>query len=177
MAPRIARGEPRIAGIALLAGETRPFDQVLLEQTRYVLGAQAIDEPTRAMKLEALRDELRRVRSEGPDAQNIEVGGITAPRRYFRDLLSPRGPEIAKELSIPIFVAQGGRDYQVTLEDFGGWKDALGGKPETTFRLYPALNHLFARGDGPSTPDEYRWPGHVDPAVIEDLARWVGELR
>jgi len=176
MAPRIARSEPKIAAIAVLAGDTRPFDRLLVEQWRYLLGVQGVDEVNRANELETLRDELRRARSEGADAELVEVGGSKAPRRYWRDLLHHQGHEIAKELSIPIFVAQGGRDYQVTLEDFGGWKVALGARPNTTFRLYPSLNHLFVKGEGPSTPDEYRWPGHVDGGVIEDLSRWIGEL-
>lgn len=176
MAPRIARAEPRLAGIVVLAGSTRPFDRLLVDQWRYLLGLQNMDEGARATKLEGLRDELRRARSEGDDAELVEVGGSKAPRRYWRDLLRHEGQTIAKDLSIPILVAQGGRDYQVTLEDFGGWKLALGARSGVTFRLYPSLNHLFVKGEGTSTPDEYRWPGHVDPAVIEDLSRWIAEL-
>lgn len=177
MAPRIARGEPKIAAIAVLAGGTRPFDRALVEQTRYLLGLSGVDEATRATRIELLRDELRRARSQGADAEIVEVDGVKAPRRYFRDLMTHEGHTIARELSIPLFVGQGGRDYQVTLEDFGGWKLALGASSDATIRLYPSLDHLFVRGDGPSTPDEYRWPGHVDGAVVEDLARWVEGLR
>lgn len=177
MAPRIARGEPKVAAIAILAGDTRPFDRLLLDQHRYLLGVSGVDDATAGAKLEAIRDELRRARSEGEDTESLSIAGVMAPRRYYRDLLSHRGADIAKELSIPIFVAQGARDYQVTMEDFGGWKAALSPRPEpSTFRVYGSANHLFMRGEGPSTPDEYRWPGHVELAVIEDLARWIHAL-
>lgn len=177
MAPRIARGEPKIAAIAILAGDTRPFDRLLLDQHRYLFGVSGVDDATASAKLEAIRDQLRRARSEGDDAEELSIAGIAAPRRYYRDLLSHRGADVAKELSIPIFVGQGARDYQVTMEDFGGWKAALGPRPEaTTFRVYGAANHLFVRGEGASTPDEYRWPGHVELALVEDLARWIAEL-
>ena len=176
MAPRIARGTPSIAAIALLAGDTRPFEQLVLDQFRYLLSVQGEGEATRAQKLESIRDGFRRVRSDGPDDELLEVIGSKSPRRYWRDLLDHRGAEIAKDLSIPMFIAQGARDYQVTMEDFAGWKAALGSRSNVTFRVYPTLNHAFVAGEGPSTPDEYSWPGHVEQAVVDDLARFIMAL-
>ena len=42
-----------------------------------------------------------------------------------------------------------------------------------TIRVYPAFNHLFVAGRGPSTPAEYEPAQHVDPAVIDDVAAWL----
>ncbi len=176
MAPRIARGTPQIAAIAILAGDTRPFEALVLDQHRYLLSVQGADEATRNAKLESLRDDFRRVRSDGPADEALTVMGVAAPRRYWRDLLEHHGEAIARELSIPMFVAQGGRDYQVTMEDFAGWQKALGSRSDVTFRVYPTLNHAFVSGEGPSTPQEYSWPGHVDRAVVEDLAKWIQAL-
>jgi hypothetical protein len=116
------------------------------------------------------------VRADGDDADVLEVAGSRAPRRYWRDLMTHHAEEIARELAIPMFFGQGARDYQVTLEDLAGFRQALEGHANVTFRAYPKLNHLFVAGDGPSTPDEYSWPGHVDLVVIEDLARFVRGL-
>jgi len=80
---------------------------------------------------------------------------------------------VAPKLDIPILVAQGERDYQITLVDFEGWKKALEGKKNATFKLFPDLNHHFMPGKGPSTPREYDEPNHVAKAVIEELAGWV----
>jgi hypothetical protein len=69
---------------------------------------------------------------------------------------------------------QGGRDYQVSpTQDFEGWKTALADKRNVTYRLYPELNHLFIPGVGPATPEEYNIEGHVDKAVIDDIAAWI----
>ena len=38
---------------------------------------------------------------------------------------------------------------------------------------YPGLNHMFVAGAGPSTPAEYQQEGHVDAAVVRDIATWV----
>ncbi len=65
----------------------------------------------------------------------------------------------------------------MTLEDFEGWKTALGEGSEARFRLYPQLNHLFMPGEGPLTASEYERPGHVDRAVIEEIAGWIETIR
>lgn len=66
------------------------------------------------------------------------------------------------------------RDFQVTVEDFDGWREALAGSRKTTFKLSPGLNHLFEAGTGPSTFAEYQDPAHVSEAVIADIASWLG---
>jgi len=68
---------------------------------------------------------------------------------------------------------QGGRDYQVTTEDFEEWKIALSARENVEFKLYPTLNHLFIEGEGPSTPAEYEIAGHVAERVIDDMANWI----
>ncbi len=82
--------------------------------------------------------------------------------------------EIASQLSLPILIIQGGRDYQVSVpRDFALWKKALTSKPFVSFRFYPALNHLLFPGEGPSNPKEYENPNHVDEALVQDLALWI----
>ena len=73
---------------------------------------------------------------------------------------------------VPLLVLQGERDYQVTLDDFAGWKKALAGR-KATLKSYPELNHLFMDGKGKATPAEYGKAGHVAKAVIDDVAAWI----
>jgi fermentation-respiration switch protein FrsA (DUF1100 family) len=75
-------------------------------------------------------------------------------------------------LNIPILILQGGRDYQVVAADLEGWKMALSGHANASFKSYANLNHLFMEGTSPSTPVEYDQPGHVAPQVIDDIASW-----
>ncbi|MFD1048982.1 hypothetical protein ACFQ1S_27320, partial [Kibdelosporangium lantanae] len=68
-----------------------------------------------------------------------------------------------------------GRDYQVTVaDDLARWRAGLEHHPNVTIREYPADNHCFLPGSGPSTPVEYQQLNHVDRAVVEDIANWVG---
>ena len=45
------------------------------------------------------------------------------------------------------------------------------------FRVYPEHNHLLIPGEGKCTPDEYQKTGHVDRAVIDDLAQWINKVK
>ena len=53
---------------------------------------------------------------------------------------------------MPMLILQGERDYQVTMADLHGWRDALSDRTDVTIKSYPALNHLFIAGEGKSTP-------------------------
>lgn len=79
----------------------------------------------------------------------------------------------AKLVGRPMLFLQGGRDYQVTEEDFNGWKQALGGSPSASFRFYGNLNHLMQRGIGKAKPQEYFVPAPVDSRVTGDIALFV----
>ncbi len=52
------------------------------------------------------------------------------------------------------------------------WKQSLSSRPNATLKSYPALNHLFLPGTGPSRAVEYQTPGHVPVEVIDDIAAW-----
>ena len=80
---------------------------------------------------------------------------------------------MAQTLAQPLLILQGERDYQVTMEDFGRWQAALQGRENVTFKSYPALNHLFMEGEGPSSPAEYEQAGYVAEEVIRDIASWI----
>ncbi len=92
---------------------------------------------------------------------------------YWLDLRAQLPLEAARSLGKPILVLQGERDYQVSMNDFFGWKKELGDRPGVVLKSYPTLNHLFAPGEGRSTPAEYEKPGHVAAEVVEDIAAFV----
>jgi len=98
---------------------------------------------------------------------------LGAPVSYWLDLKSYLPLEAARSLGRPLLILQGERDYQVSMADFAGWKKELGGRPGVALKSYPTLNHLFAAGEGRSTPAEYEKPGHVAAEVVEDIAAFV----
>lgn len=164
VAPRIAGQDGKLAGMVLMAGNVRPMEDLLLEQMNY-MGIQG-DQLDRVKDLQAKVKKL-----EPGDEDSPALGGI--PISYWLDLKDYNPAADAKKLTIPMLILQGGRDYQVTMTDFALWKAAVGSAKGVVMKSYPALNHLFVAGEGKSMPAEYNKPGHVAPAVIEDIAKFV----
>lgn len=61
-------------------------------------------------------------------------------------------------------------------DDLGRWQAALVGRPDVTVRVFPADNHFFFAGSGPSTPQESMSAQHVDPAIVAAVADWLAAV-
>lgn len=171
LAPEIARRDGRVAGAILLAATARPIGVVMEEQLEYLAGLQQNAAPEAQSQLREAIEQVRILNSgEAADSQMV----MGAPVSYFRDLSARDGVAEALRLDIPILVLQGERDYQVTMTDFDIWREKLNERRQTTFRSFPALNHLFVAGEGPATPAEYAQPGFVAEDVITTIAEWIG---
>jgi len=173
-APRLAEVNSDVAGIVMMAGPSRPFQDMLLEQYRYLsslapgnasLAVLAVD----AQKFKRIVDD----RALRPEQVVAVPGGGEATGAYFLFQRAYDPLATAARIHARVEVLQGERDYQVRVSDFDAWKRALGGRPEAEFHLYPALNHLFVAGTGTPSPAEYEREGHVDEAVIRDIAAFI----
>lgn len=172
--PRIAARAPKAAGFVVLAGPTRPLEDLILEQTRYIYALDGTVSAAEKLQLAALEQQVARVKSPDlkPDTPPHALPhGIAAP--YWLDLRGYRPAVEAGKIERPLLILQGERDYQVTMQDFAGWKKALAGRAQVTLTSFPALSHLFVPGTGKSTPAEYQQAGHVDEAVIRTIGAWV----
>ena len=171
LAPRIAAQDRGIAGLILLAGCAKSlYVEKLLKQTEYLVSLDGKIDEAEAKQLEEIKGQLKKIR-ELDIRENETVLG--ASRAYWADLMAYDPVKTARELNLPMLILQGGRDYQVTMEDFRGWEEGLAGQDRVYFKFYPDLNHLFISGTGKSTPAEYREPGNVAQVVIEDIVEWV----
>ncbi len=172
LAPRIAQADSNIAGMIILAGATRPLEDLMVEQTRYILESDGSLSAQDESQISQLQQQVEAVKAL--TAQSL--GGapvLGAPASYWIDLKDYRPADLARGLTMPLLILQGERDYQVTLKDFQNWTDALASQSNVALKTYPDLNHLFITGAGKSVPDEYQTPGNVAPAVIQDIAAWI----
>jgi uncharacterized protein len=175
VAPRIASGDAQIAGVAILEGNTRPLEKLILDQLHYEasLGGQ------NAAAVEKMIPDAEKAAAqiESPDLKpgtTVSIVGASLPASYILDLRGYDPGAVAATLKIPILVVQGARDYQVTTADYDGWQKALAGHANATFKLFPDLNHLMISGAGASSPQEYAQPGlHVAAEVIDALSTWI----
>ncbi len=175
LAPRIAMGDRAIAGIILMAGAITPIERLALDQVRTIAEREHAPEALASQQIAAVEAGVREI--ESPDLKpgaTVTFLGSKTPASYWLDLRNYHPDRVAAALHIPILILQGGRDYQVPPSELDLWKKALAGHGNVTFELYPALNHLFIAGSGPSQPAEYLKPGHVDEPVVEEIASWVG---
>jgi hypothetical protein len=53
----------------------------------------------------------------------------------------------------------------------------VAGRENVSFHTYSALNDLFIKGEGKSSPAEYHNPGNVAPEVLDDLAAWLANQK
>lgn len=171
--PRIGQADSTLAGLIVLAGAARTIEGAVQAQTRHLAeadGTISAEEKLRIAQADALAATIQALTPADAGKPGLIFGASAA---YWLDLRGYDPPAAAASLKTPMLILQGERDYQVTMEDFAQWKAALGSRRDVTFHSYPALNHLFLAGTGPSLPAEYLVPGHVAGDVIRDIAIWV----
>jgi len=151
IAPKVAQWAPAVAGVVLLAADTSPMPAAALRVAKHLnLG---VDMMTRLAARAASPDLT-------PDTPASELP-FGFPATYWLQLREYDQVATATEVDRPVLALQGGRDYQVTVEDdLPGWRRV----PRAEVRIYPDLDHMFFSPNGT----------HVDETVIADIADWVG---
>jgi dienelactone hydrolase len=174
-APRVAAADPSVAGLILLAGGAQPMHWAAVRQVRYLSSLDPASADAAQPMIDTLARQARTVDSPDlSDATPADDLPFGVPAAYWLDLRGYDPAATAAMLGKPMLILQGGRDYQVTVEDdLARWRAALAGSPGVTIRVYDADNHLFFTGSGPSKPSEYEPAQHMDPAVITDIADWL----
>lgn len=177
VAPRVAAAEPSVAGMVVAAGDAQPMQHAAVRVFGYL--AALNPGPAAQAAVEAVTRQAALV--DSPELSPSTPAGLLpfgfgAP--YWLDLRDYDPVAAAAALETPMLVIQGGRDYQVTVEDdLSLWKAGLRDRADVAIRVYEADDHLFFPGSGPSTPADYEAPQHVDPAVITDIADWLNRDR
>ncbi|MEI8135184.1 MAG: alpha/beta fold hydrolase [bacterium] len=168
-APRIAKATPFIAGIIMLAGNARAFEDVIADQMAFLLPQQLPKKQADSV-MEVVNKQIARVK-KGPISDENGKLPLGLPAGYWKDLKSYDQVAVAKSLPMKMLFLQGEKDYQVTMTDFNLWKKSLASKSNASFISYPGFFHLFFKGEG--KPSDYDKDGHVDKKVIDDISSWI----
>lgn len=167
VSPRLALQNDCISGLIILAGPTRHLEDLILEQSRYLVNLSGLNQTTQLAELERL---VLKVKNLDINKSEYVLG---TPKSYWVDLATYDPVETAQSLDIPLLILQGMRDYQVTMTDFARWNETFSSTASVTLKTYPSLNHFFIAGNGTPTDAEYLIEGHVADDVIADIAAWV----
>lgn len=171
--PLIAQRLPYVAGFVILAGSNQPLEDKIYEQYHYISklpNNQGINQEILQV-VGSLRDKIKKGDYTDQTPRDSMLMGISPA--YWRFLTNYKPLEIIRGIDKPILVLQGGRDYQVTINEFEEWKKALANNSRAEFKLYEDLNHLFITGKGMATPDEYMQQGFVSEQVTKDIGQWI----
>jgi dienelactone hydrolase len=175
LSPRIvaADRDKKIAGVVVMAGNSRPLEDVIVDQFEYFAKLNPVESVKQQLAM--WKEQAAILKEKDFSAETaVQKGFKLGAPAYWADLRDFHAAEASKEQDLPRLVLQGEADYQVTVEDFEGWKKALAGKTNTEFKLYPKLNHFFVEEEGKlATPQSQMQPGNVPAYVIEDIAAWI----
>ncbi|WP_127484557.1 alpha/beta fold hydrolase [Paenibacillus ehimensis] len=168
--------QKNIAGAIVMAGPSRPLEDIILEQNKQALAwAKEAGQPTEGLErqVKAMEQQVALLKDPQYSASNVPNDFALGSPVWWFDFRNYRGGEIAKRQSTPLLVLQGDNDFQVTASNLDGWTSALSARRDVVSKLYPKLNHYFVESDLPSTGKEYALPGNVPSYVIDDIAGWL----
>jgi hypothetical protein len=171
-APRIANEDGKLAGLIFLAANSRPIQDVVMDQTQYLGEAGVLPPDELQKRLDTLKVETEKIKALQPGGANPPVV-LGLPSAWLLDVKTYDPVAEAARLTARLLFLQGERDFQVSMKNFDGWKSGLTGRSNASFRSYPDLNHLFMSGEGKSLPAEYASPGNVSATVIAAIAEWI----
>jgi hypothetical protein len=126
------------------------------------------------LERQAARVERPDLASDTPVAE-LPLGSSGA---YWLDQRADDPVAALAALDVPALLLQGGRDYQVTVaDDLARWRSGLDGRGGVTIGVHVKADHFFFAGEGPATPADHALAGHVDGAVVAEIADWIAVQR
>ena len=173
--PAIAReleqAPVKACGFIMMAASPRRLDELIREQYDFVYSLKSEITAEEQAEKDMVFTELDRLQDLDALVEDDQV--IGAYSAYWKWLAEYDIIAAAKEITEPVLLLQGEEDYQVTMVDYGMWKDAVGGLDNWRMISYPGLTHLFMPGAKTDGPDAYVPGGKVQENVILDIAAFI----
>ncbi|MBE6933359.1 MAG: alpha/beta hydrolase [Ruminococcaceae bacterium] len=178
LAPRIDAEGGNYHGLILLAGTPRTLEEVMIDQSRDVLAQM---NPILRWLAKGQIKKTEKLLSSIPEMSDEEAKkkslGAGATAYYFKEMSANPAKGYLKDLTKPILLLQGGKDFQVSLEkDFNAYKAILHDRPNAEFKLYENLDHAFVPAiydNIMKAQQEYAVERHIGSDVISDIAKWI----
>jgi len=170
-APQIAFENDKIRGLIMLAAPARGLEDLIYNQTVYLANLDSIIDETEFDNIILVDESRKKIQSMNITEDEMVLGVY---KSYWEYLNNYDPVKTAEELSIPMMIVQGLRDYQVTYDyDFLVWNETFSDNPNVFLKTYDDLNHLFIAGTGTPTNTEYLTAGHVEEEVIDDIVAFI----
>lgn len=172
LAPYVASKNPTLKGIILMNGNANHPLEMMIDQNTYLVKIlphkkEHFDEDNSKAKI-VLK---HKVKENTP----YTLLPHDLPASYWLWINSYNQLKTAKKLTLPIFIVQGARDYQVDKKNFAMWQKKLKKNANVSYKMYDKMNHIMHEGVGESTFSEYSILQHIPIEVINDLLNWLNK--
>lgn len=160
-----------LCGVILAEGPGRKLAAVLRDQ----LKANPANAPILDQALAGV-DSLEAGKAVDPSGMPAPLQMLFAPKvqPYLMDMMRQDPAAMARALSIPLLVLQGGKDLQVSVADGEALKAA---QPKATLQLLPDMNHVLkdVKGDDrAANAAAYADPDlPLDAGLVDAIAKFV----
>lgn len=168
--PLIAKGCKNLKGLILLAAPGRSLLELIPEQLDYVTSLAAQKDKEKAIEMSnAIKWQVKNAQKPDLNLKSKVVLPFGIKPKYWLTDRNYKVLDEAKKLSLPIYVVQGGRDYNVTKKDYDLWLAAMDGKSNFKSYWLEDLDHMFFEGVGMAKPEDVMKPNHVSKKMTDKL--------
>ena len=180
LAPRIDAEGGNFRGIIMLAGTPYRLEDIVVRQLGQAGGKNPV-----LNAIVGLERKIYGKKFEGlyqmPDEEakkKMFAGNLSL--YYFKEMGQKTAADYLLECDKPVLIMQGGKDFQVLPDDdFVKFKELLADRPNTFFKLYPGLNHVFVEGiysDILKASKEYGTERHIGEDVTGDIYEFIAAV-
>ncbi len=177
LAPRIDAEGGNAKGLILMAGTPYRLEEVVLRQLKQAGNGKSILKGIMGLEYKIFLkkfDGLYRMSDEEAKKKKF-AGSINL--YYFKEMGQKTTVDYLLETQKPVLIMQGGRDLQVLADDdYRTFQRLLAGRDNTSYKLYPELNHAFVEAlydDILKASKEFSVERHIGEEVIGDIASFV----
>lgn len=174
IAPIVASNDPTIAGVIILAGTSRPLDEIIIEQLKAQESDTRLPQPVRdeASRLVPIMTETiaRAKAGERGVANGINL-------TWLREHMKHDPRETIARVRCPILIAQGEADLKVLPRNATELRDAAraAGNEDVTLEMLPGLTHLFTQFPFDNPEYKAEEAERISPQLLDILAAWIRE--
>jgi hypothetical protein len=179
IALRIAKEDPKIKSIVLLAGTAKTGDEVLKEQFSFSLDCLEFSEKEKAKFLKNYENFLKILRSEPIDEKIEEkiMPIIKSQIKWLKSFMNYNPLNELNKIKAQVLIINGGKDKQV----FPHHAKILYQKlkelnKSVTLRIFPNLNHLLIpseTGNYSEYPRQMMEEKRISPELLKFLLEWL----
>lgn len=173
-APLIAKKCSGLKGLILLAAPGRSLLEIIPEQLDYVITTQKPEDKAKAEEMaNAVKWQVKNALKPDLNLKSKVVLPFGGKPKYWLMDRNYKVLEEAKKLTLPVYLLQGGRDYNVVKKDYDLWVEAMNGKSNFKSFWYEDLDHLFFEGSGKARPEDVMQAKHVSKKITGKLIEIV----